>query len=116
MGNLTGINLPIGQWLDALVATSPLRHLLNNEANLWIAWDGKTVNISGITVGNTEWSRPCIVEGVKKNGYTIIKDFFVHKTKEPPLMEYSVVDILGQKWLGRGYPGHVGRFNKCKEI
>lgn len=108
------------QWIQALVATSPLRFLLRDEVALWIAWDSKSVNISGIQVGVVVWSRLALVEGTRKSGWTVMRDYFgafwSHKVKEPPLMDYSVCDILGQEWLGRGYPGQVGRFHKCKEI
>ena len=53
-------NLTAERWLEALIQTSPLRHLLRDEATMWVAWDEKTVNVAGVGIGRVQWSRPAM--------------------------------------------------------
>ena len=104
------------QIINALVATSPLRHLMGDNATLWISWDEKVANIARIKVGDVEWSRDCIEPKLNMTFGAVVMNYFCKKPSKGQLKDYSVLDIIGQKWIGRGYRGQAMKFAKCKEI
>jgi hypothetical protein len=107
-------NLTTEQKVEALIATSPLRYLLNKETTFWVSWDQKTVTLAGIKIGDVEWSREAMTVRRGPSPYQFFLSLFGRRPEDDPvLMEYSVIDIAGQKWLGKGYPGQSARFVRC---
>jgi hypothetical protein len=111
-------DLTLEQKVDALIATSPLRYLLKSRVSLWMSWDEKMVTLAGIKVGDVEWSRPVIVSARKLTIWEVLRVSVGMKVDrgDHALKDYSVLDLVGQKWLGRGRAGEVANFAKCKEI
>jgi len=111
-------NLTLEQKVDALIATSPLRFLLVDRSSMVVAPNEKNVFIAGVKVGDVEWSRhvttsrqmPTVMQMVGRTLGFNVRDSVAQ------IKDYSAIDILGQKWLGRGNTGEPIRFAKCREI
>ena len=90
---------------------SPFRYLKQEVATFWIGWDEKAFNISGVIMGTVEWKREIVPQPRAKLSW-----YPWAKSRTTLVMEYQLVDVFGQRWLGKGSRGHIGTFTRLKEI